>query len=75
MALSKENIINGLFVLFTDMRDNNNPENSVETLANRLGTLIYDFVKTAEVQAGQSVSTTGTPTAQTGQTTTNGTII
>lgn len=75
MALNKENLKNELLAIFTEMQTNNDPQNSVEVLAEKLSAVIFDFVKTAEVKAGQEVSTTGTATAQTGKTTTNGTII
>jgi hypothetical protein len=61
--------------IFQKMTKNDNQQSSVETLAEELSGVIFDFVKTAEVVAGQSVSTTGTAAAQTGKTTTNGTII
>ncbi|QSW90699.1 hypothetical protein J0383_07785 [Flavobacterium endoglycinae] len=75
MALNKETLKNSLKTVFQQMSTNDSQENSIEVLADRLSTVIYDFVKTAEVQEGQSVSTTGTAAAQTGQTTTKGIII
>ncbi|MFH6945106.1 hypothetical protein [Flavobacterium sp. FlaQc-50] len=75
MALNKETLKNNLQTLFQQMSTNNSQENSIEVLADRLSTVIFDFVKTAEVEVGQSVSTTGTAAAQTGQTTTKGIII
>lgn len=75
MALDKQVLKNSLLVLFTEMVKNDDQQNSVEVLAEKLATVIFDFVKTAEVKAGQDVSTTGSATAQTGKTTTNGTII
>ncbi|MCV9934550.1 hypothetical protein OIU80_19895 [Flavobacterium sp. LS1R47] len=75
MALSKSILKNNLLAIFQKMTTNDNQQNSVETLAEELSGVIFDFVKTAEVVAGQSVSTTGTAAAQTGKTTTNGTII
>jgi hypothetical protein len=75
MALNKENLKNELLAIFTEMQTNNDPQNSVEVLAEKLSAVIFGFVKTAEVQPGQDVSTTGTAAAQTGKTTTKGTII
>ncbi|MEO6176774.1 MAG: hypothetical protein ABIP27_16605 [Flavobacterium circumlabens] len=75
MALDKESLKSSLLSLFQELKTNDNQEDSIEVLADRLSGVIYDFVKTAEVQAGQGVSTTGTAAAQTGQTTTKGTII
>lgn len=75
MALNKENLKNSLQTIFQEMCSNNDQENSVQVLADKLSTVIFDFVKTAEVKAGQEVSTTGTAFAQTGKTTTNGTIV
>jgi hypothetical protein len=75
MALNKSNLKNNLLAIFQEMLTNDNQQNSVETLAEKLSGVIFDFVKTAEVVAGQNVSTTGTAVAQTGKTTTNGTII
>ena len=53
--------------------------NSIEVddmaMANELATIITDYIKTAQVSPGIPVSTTGTPTAQTGATTGPGTII
>jgi hypothetical protein len=75
MALNKESLKNSLQTVFHQMITNDNQENSIQVLADRLSTVIYDFVKTAEVKSGQDVSTIGTAAAQTGKTTTNGTII
>lgn len=75
MALNKGNLKNSLQNIFEEMCTNDSQENSIEVLADRLSTVFFDFVKTAEVEAGQSVSTTGTAAAQTGQTTTKGVII
>lgn len=75
MALNKEYLKNSLQNLFQEMSTNDSQENSIQVLAERWSTLIYDFVKSAEVKAGQDVSTTGTAAAQTGKTTTNGTLI
>lgn len=48
---------------------------SMEEFAEDLSTLIYDFVKTGEleVNTGITVQTTGTASAQSGQTTSKGT--
>jgi hypothetical protein len=75
MALSKASLKSELLAIFQEMISNDDQQNSVETLAEKLSAVLFDFVKTAEVQAGQDVSTTGTAAAQTGKTTTNGTII
>lgn len=48
---------------------------AMEHFAERLATLIYDFVKTGEVETGIKVSTTGSSSAQTGTTTSKGKII
>lgn len=75
MALNKESLKGSLQIIFQEMSTNDSQENSIEVLAEKLSAVIYDFVKTAEVIAGQDVSTTGTASAQTGKTITNGTII
>lgn len=75
MALNKATLKNDLKAVFEQLSTNDNQEDSIQVLADRLATVIFDFVKTAEVQAGQDVSTTGTATAQSGKTTTKGTII
>lgn len=75
MALNKASLKSSLQAIFQDMSTNDSQENSIEVLAEKLSGVIYDFVKTAEVIAGQDVSTTGTASAQTGKTITNGTII
>lgn len=75
MALNKASLKSSLQVIFQEMSTNDSQENSIEVLAEKLSGVIYDFVKTAEVIAGQDVSTTGTASAQTGKTITNGTII
>ncbi|MCV9929523.1 hypothetical protein OIU83_17815 [Flavobacterium sp. LS1R49] len=75
MALSKAILKGSLLAIFQEMSTNNDQQNSIETLAEKLSGVIFDFVKTAEVVAGQGVATTGTAAAQTGKTTTNGTII
>ena len=75
MALNKGGLKSSLLALFQEMSTNDSQEDSIEVLAERLSIVIYDFVKTAEVEPGQDVSTTGTAAAQTGKTTTKGTII
>lgn len=47
---------------------------SFEESAERMAELIVTLIKSAKVNPGISVSTTGTATAQTGQTTTKGNI-
>lgn len=75
MALNKESLKSSLQSIFQEMSTNDSLEDSIEALAEKLSAVLYEFVKTAEVQAGQNVSTTGTASAQTGKTITNGTII
>lgn len=49
-------------------------EDSFQEYAEEFADLVIALVKTAKVKTGISVSTTGTATAQTGQTTTKGNI-
>ena len=73
MALNKEQLKQGIIRLQQDMLTKTEP--SMEEYAERLASLINDFVKSGEVtvKAGISVSTAGTAAAQTGSTTSVGT--
>ena len=73
MALNKQALKQGIITLQQDMLTKTEP--SIEEYAERLASLINDFVKSGEVmvKAGISVSTAGTAAAQTGSTTSVGT--
>ena len=73
MALNKQSLKQGIITLQQDMLTKTEP--SIEEYAERLASLINDFVKSGEVmvKAGISVSTAGTAAAQTGSTTSVGT--
>ena len=73
MALNKEQLKQGIIRLQQDMLTKTDA--SIEEYAERLASLINDFVKSGEVKvkAGISVSTAGTAAAQTGSTTSVGT--
>ena len=72
MALQKEPLRHGIAALMKDMMDRTEP--SYDEFADRLRTLIDAFVKTGQVtvSAGITVATTGSPSAQTGATTSTG---
>lgn len=72
MGLNKEQLKQGIIALQQDMQ--RKTDASMEEYAERLASLIYDFVKSGEVTvaAGISVSTAGTAAAQTGTTTSVG---
>ena len=72
MALNKEQLKQGIIRLQQDMLTKTDA--SMEEYAERLASLIHDFVKNGEVtvKAGISVSTAGTAAAQTGSTTSVG---
>ena len=72
MALNKEQLKQGIIRLQQDMLTKTDA--SIEEYAERLASLINDFVKSGEVKvkAGISVSTAGTAAAQTGSTTSVG---
>mgnify|MGYP001021679136 CR=1 FL=1 len=73
MALNKEQLKQGLVALQRDMLTKTDA--SMEEYAERLASLIHDFVCSGEVTvaAGISVATTGTAAAQAGATTSVGT--
>lgn len=73
MALNKQALKQGIIRLLQDMLTKT--DNSIEEYADRLTSLIHDFVKSGKVtvDAGISVSTAGTAAAQTGSTTSVGT--
>ncbi len=73
MGLNKEQLKQGIIDLHQDMLTKTDA--SMEEYAERLASLINDFVKSGEVtvKAGISVSTAGTAAAQTGSTTSVGT--
>ena len=72
MALNKEQLKQGIIRLQQDMLTKTDA--SIDEYAERLASLINDFVKSGEVtvKAGISVSTAGTAAAQTGSTTSVG---
>ena len=72
MALNKQALQQGIIALQQDMQRKTEP--SIEENAERLASLINDFVKSGEVTvaAGIPVSTAGTATAQSGATTSEG---
>jgi len=71
MAMVQATLKSNLLALFNQMKKT---EMSEENYADRLATIIHDFVKTADVQPGITVSTTGSAAAQTGTTTGKGTL-
>lgn len=72
MALNKEQLKQGIIRLQQDMLTKT--DTSMEEYAERLASLIYDFVRSGEVtvEPGIQVGTAGTATAQTGATTSVG---
>jgi hypothetical protein len=72
MALNKAILKAEIKAIMTDMRTRE--ENADDEYADRLSTAIDTFIKTAQVNAGIPVSTTGTAAAQTGATTAPGTL-
>ena len=72
MALNKQALTQGIIDLQQDMLTKT--EASPREYAERLPSLIHDFVKSGEVTVapGISVTTAGTATAQTGKTTSEG---
>lgn len=73
MPLNKTALAQSILKLMTDARKETEIDDS--KFANGLADAIDAFVKTGEVQAGISVSTTGTAAAQTGATTGPGKIL
>lgn len=67
MALVKQTLSAAILQLLTQMRQETEIDDS--KFANGLADAIDAYIKTAEVPAGIPVSTTGSPTAQTGATT------
>ena len=72
MALNKQALKQGIIRLQQDMLTKTDA--SMEEYAERLASLIYDFVKSGEVTVapGISVTTAGTATAQSGATISEG---
>ena len=72
MALNKQALKAGIIALQQDMLTKT--EANPEEYAERLASLIYDFVRSGEVtvEPGIQVGTAGTATAQTGATTSVG---
>ncbi len=73
MALQRSPLKQGIVQLMKDMMEREDP--SYDEFADRLSALIEVYVKTGTVTVAQGipVSTTGSPTAQTGMTTGPGT--
>lgn len=72
LADGKPAFINGLVALQQEMITKET--DSFQDYAEKLAQLIEDFIKSGKVKQGIKVSTTGSATSQTGQTTTEGTI-
>ena len=72
MALNKAILKAEIKQIMTDMRTRE--ANADDEYADRLSTAIDTFIKTAQVNEGIPVATTGTATAQTGTTTGPGTL-
>ena len=72
MGLNKEQLKQGIISLQRDMLTKT--ESSMEEYAERLASLIYDFVRSGEVtvEPGISVNTVGTAAAQSGATISEG---
>lgn len=74
MALNKEELVNDIFSLLSDMESR--AEDAKEEFAHRLANAIDNYVRSgvvkSVVQAGIPVSTAGTAAAQTGSTTSIG---
>jgi len=75
MALDKNVLKHDLIQLFNDLKNNDNQQDSITVFASRLSDAIHNYISKGEVVAGQDVATTGSATAQTGKTITNGTLI
>lgn len=73
--LNKEVLKHDLIQLFNELKSNDNQEESITVFADGLADAIHSYVSKGEVLAGQDVATTGSATAQTGKTITNGTLI
>ena len=72
MALNKAILKAEIKQIMTDMRTRE--ENADDEYADRLSTAIDTYIKTAQVNPGIPVATTGTAAAQTGATTAPGTL-
>ncbi|WP_187477851.1 hypothetical protein [Amniculibacterium sp. G2-70] len=72
LADGKPIFVNGLVALQKEMLTKEG--DSFQHFAEQMAQLIEDFIKSAKVQPGQTVTTAGTATNQTGQTTTKGNI-
>lgn len=72
MALVKSKLKETLFSLLSEMREKT--EVSDDEFAERLATAIDDYIRSATVtvEAGIAVTTSGSPTSQTGTTTSKG---
>ncbi len=75
MALDKTVLEGDLKAVFSALKSNDNQEDSIDVFASELANVIHNYVSKAEVQAGQDVTTTGSATAQTGKTISNGVLI
>ena len=75
MPLDKNTLKQHLITLFKELKNNDNQQDSINVFADGLAEAIHKYVSKGEVVAGQDVATTGSATAQTGKTITNGTLI
>lgn len=75
MALVKEKLVSDLLSVFKAMRNETDSGTSDQVLAIKLATVIDSYIRTADVAPGIPVSTTGSPTAQTGLTTGTGKLV
>ncbi|MDR2652135.1 MAG: hypothetical protein LBC68_07455 [Prevotellaceae bacterium] len=75
MALNKEILKTAVFAAFKSQQNKTeNPDGALNDLASKLAEAIDAFIKSAQVNPGIPVSTTGSSTAQTGVTTGTGTL-
>lgn len=74
MALNRLQLKNDLKSLLQDMKAQDDSNQALEIYADRLSTIIDNYIKSATVNPGIAVSVTGTAAAQTGVTTAAGTL-
>ena len=74
MALNRLQLKNDLKSLLSDMKKLDNSEQGLDIYADRLSTIINDYIKSAQVNPGIPVTVAGSPTTQSGATTSPGTL-
>jgi hypothetical protein len=75
MAVIQSTIKTALIAMSDELKEMDDAEASIEVWADKFSKIIMDAIQSADVMAGIPVSTAGSATAQSGTTTSTGSLI